>query len=89
MEIAKEIEQTSPMSTFLNKQMIIRNASLSPEEAHLVESKSIYWTSKEADSKEGIMSFLEKREPKFPMDPFQDAPIFYPWWQEVQTKAKL
>jgi hypothetical protein len=41
--------------------------STSPEEAHLIESKSIYWVSRQADAREGISSFLEKRSPNYPL----------------------
>ena len=70
--------------------MIIRNGySTSPEEAHLIESKSIFWASRQADCREGIQSFLEKRPAAFPMDPFKDSPEWFPWWREVATKARL
>ena len=57
--------------------------------ALLIESKSIYWVSRQADSKEGIQSFLEKRDPNYPMDPFKDSPEWFPWWREIATKSKL
>ena len=48
LELCAEIVQTSPMSSMLNRNMIIRNGySTSPEEAHLVESKSIFWVSRQ------------------------------------------
>ena len=90
LELAAEICETSPMSSMLNRNMIIRNGhNTSPEEAHLIESKSIYWVSRQADSKEGIQSFLEKRDPNYPMDPFKDSPEWFPWWREIATKSKL
>ena len=90
LELAREICDTSPMSTMLNRQMLIRNGhSTSPEEAHLIESRSIYWTARQADAKEGIRSFLEKRQPDFSMDPFEDSPEWFPWWTEVSTKSRL
>lgn len=90
LELANEIAtNTSPMSCLLNRLQIIRNSQLSPEEAHLIESKCIYFASIGADAQEGIKAFLEKRPARFPMDPFKDAPDFMPWWSEVATKAKL
>tara|TARA_B100000795_G_C22734978_1_gene412948 strand:- start:187 stop:1149 length:963 start_codon:yes stop_codon:yes gene_type:complete len=89
LELCKEICETSPMSSMINRNMIIRNAGMSVEEAHLIESKSIYWVGRQTDCKEGITSFLEKREAHWPMDPFDDAPDWYPWWKEISTKSKL
>jgi len=86
----QEICETSPMSCMLNRNMIIRNGhNTSPEEAHLIESKSIYWVARQADAKEGIHSFLEKRPAQFPMDPFKDSPDWFPWWRETSTKSRL
>lgn len=90
MELAAEICQTSPMSCLLNRNMIVRvGHCTSPEEAHLIESKSIFWAMNAPDAREGILSFLEKREPEFPMDSFKDSPEWFPWWREIATKAKL
>ena len=89
MSLCYEICETSPMSAMLNRHMIVRNRNLSPEEAHLIESKSIYWVGKKEDCKEGIQSFLEKRAPAYPMDSFADAPDWFPWWREISTKSKL
>ena len=68
---------------------VLRNRNMSPEEAHLIESKSIYWVARQGDSKEGIQSFLEKRAPAYPMDSFADAPEWFPWWREISTQSKL
>jgi len=90
LALALEICDTSPMSAMVNRHMIIRHGhSTSPEQAHLLESRSIRWVSKQADAKEGIASFLEKRPAAFPLDPFADSPDWFPWWQEVSTKSRL
>lgn len=89
LELAAEICRTSPMSSMLNRNMIIRNSNMSVEEAHLVESKSILWASRERDAREGVSSFLEKRPAAFPMDPFRDSPDWFPWWKELSTKSRL
>jgi hypothetical protein len=34
------------------------------------------------DSKEGVASFLEKRDAYFPSKVSKDMPDFYPWWQD-------
>mmetsp|Transcript_20163 Transcript_20163/g.51288 ORF Transcript_20163/g.51288 Transcript_20163/m.51288 type:complete len:300 (-) Transcript_20163:138-1037(-) len=87
--LATEVCQTSPQSAMINRYMVLRNAFMSPEEAHLIESRSIFTASHSKDSQEGIMSFLEKREPKWATDPFRDAPDFVPWWMQIQTRSKL
>ena len=75
VNLAREVCETSPMSSYLNRLMVIRNGhSTSPEQAHLIESRSIKWCFSGADCVEGIKSFVEKRPAEFPMDPFKDAP---------------
>merc|ERR1740121_1448142 len=88
IELAKEVCATSPMSSMLNRAMIIRNSTMSPEQAHIVESQNIRFAAGGADAREGIMSFLEKRDPKFPLDPYKDAPMHFPWWYEIATRSK-
>jgi hypothetical protein len=53
-----------------------------PMEAHKVDSRGIYAMGASPDVAEGIASFKEKRQPRFPMKPSTDMPDFYPWWEE-------
>jgi enoyl-CoA hydratase/carnithine racemase len=83
-EIAQEIVQsTSAISVPLNRQLIWRGlGSDHPMDAHRVESKCIYWLGMQADAKEGISAFFEKRSPKFSQKPSTDMPDFFPWWPD-------
>ena len=83
-ELALEIAQnTSALSVALARQLLWRMAGADhPMEAHKIDSKCMYWTGKNADSNEGIQSFLEKRAPQFILKPSSDMPGFYPWWDE-------
>lgn len=82
LEIA---ENTSAVSVAMTRAMLWR---LSPEDhpmmAHRVDSRAIFRLSKGADAKEGIQSFLDKRQPEFPAKVSQDMPDFYPWWDEPE-----
>ena len=70
----------SPISTALMRQMAYRNSALpDPLEAHLVESLAMFYTSI-GDGKEGVASFLGKREAQFTSRTSTDMPEFYPWW---------
>ena len=53
-----------------------------PMEAHKVDSKAIFGRGRQSDAKEGVVSFLEKRDPDFADKPSADMPGFYPWWDE-------
>ena len=82
--IAREIvESTSPVSVALTRQMMWRMLGADhPMEAHKVDSRGMYYTGKSADAQEGVLSFLEKRNPNFKSKPTVDMPEFYPWWKD-------
>ncbi|MBV7256878.1 crotonase/enoyl-CoA hydratase family protein [Pacificimonas sp. WHA3] len=84
-EIAREIaENTAPVSIALTRQMMWRMLGADhPMEAHRIDSRAIYARGRQADAKEGIMSFLEKRAPDYPNEVSGDMPDFYPWWDEL------
>lgn len=83
-ELAREIaDNTSAMSALLNRQMMWRMLGADhPMEAHIVDSRAIAFMGESEDAKEGVQSFLEKRQPQFKLRPSQDRPPFYPWWQQ-------
>jgi enoyl-CoA hydratase/carnithine racemase len=84
--LAKEIgDNTAPVSNALTRQMMWRMLGAShPMEAHIVDSAAIYSRGKTPDAKEGVMSFLEKRQPVYPVKVSDGMPNFFPWWEEPE-----
>ena len=67
--------KTSSISVSLARQMMWNMlAATHPEEAHILDSMAIEKMGKSPDIKEGIASFLEKRDPNFPMKVSKDLP---------------
>ncbi len=67
--------KTSAISVSLARQMMWNMlAATHPEEAHILDSMAMEKMGKSPDIKEGIASFLEKREPNFPMKVSKDLP---------------
>eukprot|EP00004_Rigifila_ramosa_P006490 TRINITY_DN1727_c0_g1_i5.p1 TRINITY_DN1727_c0_g1~~TRINITY_DN1727_c0_g1_i5.p1 ORF type:complete len:351 (-),score=90.98 TRINITY_DN1727_c0_g1_i5:38-1090(-) len=94
LSIAREIaDYAAPVSVVLTKRLMWRGLdNNTAEQAHLLDSRCVNWIGQQPDAKEGVMSFLEKRKPKFTMSPTEDLPDFFPWWTEINTagaRAKL
>ena len=81
--IAKEIvDNTAPVSVALTRQMLWRLLGADhPMDAHKVDSRGIAERGRSADAKEGVMSFLEKRPPVFPVKISDGLPDIFPDWE--------
>ncbi len=81
--IAKEIvDNTAPVSVALTRQMLWRLLGADhPMEAHRVDSRGIAARGKSADAREGVVSFLEKRPPVFPVKISDGLPDIFPGWE--------
>ncbi len=81
--IAKEIvDNTSPVSVALTRQMLWRMLGADhPMQAHRVDSRGIAERGRSADAREGVVSFLEKRPPVFPVKVSDGLPEIFPDWQ--------
>ncbi len=77
--------ETSAVSVTLIRHMMWKMLGADhPVEAHNIDSRGVYFTGKSDDAKEGVESFLEKREANFPGKVSQDMPDFFPWWDEKE-----
>ena len=81
--IATEIaEHTAPVSVALTRQMLWRMLGADhPMEAHRVDSRGIAERGRSADSREGVLSFLDKRAPAFPVKVSDGLPDIFPDWE--------
>ncbi|MEX0873975.1 MAG: crotonase/enoyl-CoA hydratase family protein [Actinomycetota bacterium] len=82
--IAREIaDNTSAVSVALSRHLLWKGLGYDhPMESHRADSKCIFWMGRSADAAEGVTSFLEKREARYPMTVPSDLPDFFPWWEE-------
>ena len=79
--IAKKIINFSPVAIAMTRQMMYRNsAENDPMRAHEIDSLAIFYSSM-GSGKEGVSSFLEKREAIFTDKASRDMPDFYPLWK--------
>jgi len=84
--LAAEIaENASPVSVALTRQMLWRMLGADhPMDAHRVDSRGILERGRSADSREGVMSFLEKRPAEFPLSVSADLPDIFPDWVDKE-----
>lgn len=82
--LAREIaDNTAPVSVALMRQMLWRGLGFShPMDAHKIDSRGVLSRGRSADAKEGVTSFLEKRQPTYPNKVSTDMPDYFPWWDE-------
>jgi len=84
--IAKEIsDNTAPVSVATSRLMLWRMMGAShPMEAHRVDSRGIMERGRSSDSKEGVVSFLEKRPAVYPDKVSSGIPDIFPDWVEPE-----
>ncbi len=87
-ELAREIaENTAPVSVALSRRMLWRMLGAShPMEAHRADSRGIMERGRSADSKEGVMSFLEKRAAVYPDRVSDGLPDIFPGWEDPEFR---
>lgn len=85
-ELAREIaENTAPVSVALSRRMLWRMLGAShPMDAHRVDSRGIMERGRSADSREGVVSFLEKRPARYPDRVSDGLPDIFPGWENPQ-----
>ncbi|MEH7331880.1 enoyl-CoA hydratase-related protein [Neobacillus drentensis] len=77
-EIAQMIigETAATSNRFVRQLLWNMLSENSPGASHLAESKFLWWAGNNADAREGVQSFLEKRSPHFPLKS-NDVPDFF------------
>ena len=82
--LAREIaDNTAPVSVALTRQLLWQMAGAAhPMTAHRIDCRAIQSRGQSADAREGVSSFLEKRQPVYPNKVSTDMPAFFPWWDE-------
>jgi enoyl-CoA hydratase/carnithine racemase len=82
-ELARElITKTAPVSVAVIRQMLYRMSPLdSPFPVQRLDSRLIAGATQSPDAIEGIVSFLQKRDPEWTEKPSTGLPGFLPWMQ--------
>lgn len=80
MELAREIvDNCAPVSVAMTKSMLWQFLfETDIEKIDRINSLYFAWSGQQADAKEGVSSFLEKRSPQWKMSVPKDLPDFFP-----------
>jgi enoyl-CoA hydratase/carnithine racemase len=80
--LAREIaDNTAPVSVAITRQLIWRMAGAAhPMDAHMADSRGIQQRGAQADVREGVNSFLQKRAPNYPDKVSRDLPNIWDHW---------
>jgi enoyl-CoA hydratase/carnithine racemase len=81
-ELAHDLTaESAPVAVASSRRMMWRMlGASSPEVAHEVDSRGIFYLGRSDDVREGVDAFLEKRHANFPMRVSQDLPEFIESW---------
>ena len=78
-QLADEILLSAPVSVTLTKRMLYQFLTETDiDKAESINHQYLGWISTKADTREGVMSFLEKRKPKWKLKVPGDLPDFFP-----------
>jgi enoyl-CoA hydratase/carnithine racemase len=82
MEVARDIAvNTAPVSVAISKKLLWSVSSLDPVETEYLETLMHHHVMGRDDAREGVMAFLERRDPKWTMSVSADWPD-WPEWPE-------
>jgi enoyl-CoA hydratase/carnithine racemase len=74
-EVAHDIAvNTAPLSVALSKRLLWSSAALDPDEVERLETELHRHVMGKADAREGVLAWLEKREPRWSLSPTDDWP---------------
>lgn len=81
MELAREIAvHAAPVSASVSRQLLWQGLTFDhPMESHRADSRAIHALGSQADAKEGVTSFLEKRDPEWSLKVSEDLPEIFPF----------
>ena len=73
LEMANDYANAAPASVAITKRLLWKGLESTPETMMRAEGKPFAWLGNQPDAKEGIMSFLEKRDPDWTLS-VKDVP---------------
>ena len=74
LEQAREFRLAAPASVALSKRLLWEGMGLTATEMMKREAPLFAWAGRQADAREGVLAFLEKREPVWKLSPRRDLP---------------
>jgi enoyl-CoA hydratase/carnithine racemase len=73
-ERAREFLQAAPVSVAISKRLLWQGLFASFGEIGRQEARQLAWAGRQADAREGVIAFLEKRDPEWKLSAAKDTP---------------
>jgi enoyl-CoA hydratase/carnithine racemase len=74
LERAREFHKAAPVSVAISKRLLWEGLTSSARDMDAMEFNLFEWVCRQPDAIEGVMSFLQKRDPIWKMSPSRDIP---------------
>jgi enoyl-CoA hydratase/carnithine racemase len=75
LELARDLARnTAPLSVALSKRLLWSGAALGPDDVERLETQLHHVVMGREDAREGVLAFVEKREPVWRLSPTRDWP---------------
>jgi enoyl-CoA hydratase/carnithine racemase len=89
--LARELtESSAPVAVAVSRRMLWQMFGTgTPELAHELDSRGIFFLGRSPDCEEGVHSFLEKRPAQFTMRVSTDLPEYMQTWRELGSAEAL
>lgn len=84
LEVAHDMAvNTAPLSVAVSKRLLWGTFSMTPDEVDRAETDLHHHLMGEADAREGVMAFLERREPRWTLSVGDDWPETWPTGEDI------
>lgn len=81
-EFARDFASAAPVSVAVTRRMLWLGLTFDhPMRSHQADSRGIQFLGQMPDVREGVASFLDKREPSWTMRPSSDTPDVFDFWE--------
>ncbi|KJA19872.1 hypothetical protein HYPSUDRAFT_43985 [Hypholoma sublateritium FD-334 SS-4] len=84
--LADELAANTSQLSIAYAKGLIQHPGNSVEENHILDSRAMKLLGSSPDGEEGVLSFKQRRLPKFTGKLTKDMSVWYPWWPRIDVR---